>query len=129
MSAALRRKAAGMIAVSRPSSAPCHTNCTRAHPSACATGSRSRTSIMFIVHLPTGGRALIVVSGAVAAPIEQLADLAELLGAGAAPRQRLHAQRGGRAAERAVEQVAHQLTLGVRPRHPRLVDVRAIALV
>src|SRR6476646_4937329 len=133
MSAALRRRHASVMAVSRPSSAPCQTNCTSAQPSACATGRRTRASIMLISILPVVGTRPVVVGGRLAVPgaavVEEPPDFAELLRAGAPCGERLHHELRRGPSERAVQQVADQLTLGVGLGHAGLIDVGPIALV
>src|SRR6188508_1940330 len=131
MSGALRRNAARRSAVSPPSTAPCQTNWSRAHPIAWATGcwaSRSITLIVFLlaeavpspVHRLARGLRQAIRRLPV---VEQTTNLAQFLGRRPARRERLHHALGRRAAEGAVEEVADQLALRLRLGHPRLKHV------
>src|SRR4051812_47202667 len=108
-------------AVSAPTAAPCHTNCSSAHAVACAAGWLRTFSIAFSVITPD----LPVDAGAV----NGLPDVAQLVGRGAAGRQRLQDELAGGSAERAIEQIAHELPLRRFFAQPGPVDVRAIAFV
>src|SRR3954471_2527366 len=98
MYGALRRKPSRRSAVSTPSTAPCQTNWSRAHPIAWATGcwaSRSITLIVFLLAEAVGrrvdGRARNLRRSIRRLPIvEQATDLAQLLGSRAARREGLH---------------------------------------
>src|SRR5437867_3703669 len=61
--------------------------------------------------------------------IQQRADVAQLLSGGAAAGERLQHELRGRAAERAIHEVAEQLPLGALLAQPRHVDVGALRLV
>src|SRR5262249_36943219 len=97
------------------------TNWRSAHAVACAAGWRSKVSIAFSVITP----GLPVVAGAVDGP----ANVPELFRGRALRRERLHHELARRSAERAIEQVAHQLPLRGLLAQPRAIDVRAVALV
>src|SRR5688572_6149612 len=114
-SAALRRDNARSPAVSTPISAPCQRNCRSAHPSAWTIGCRNVSSISIIMRLPPC--------------FDQLPNLAELLGRGPPGVERLHHQLRRGPAERAIEQIAHQLPLGLLLAEPVGVDVGAVGVV
>src|SRR5687768_2869667 len=66
---------------------------------------------------------------AVAAAFNQLANLTELFRRRAPGRERLEHELRRRSTERAIEQVAHELPLGLLFGLPRLIDVRTIRVV
>src|SRR5689334_14296822 len=107
MSGALRRRPARMTAVRTPRIAPCQTNWTRAHPSACAIGWRARISITLIVLLPVcgAGRLLSPIPIGVLRLVEQPANLGQILVARAPRRECLHHELRRGPAERAVQQI------------------------
>src|SRR3954454_407744 len=121
MSEALRRSANSASAVMAPTAAPCHTNCSNAQATACAAGWRNSVSIAGIVITAT----LLVVPRVV----NGVANAFQLFRRGALGRKRLHYELAGRAAEGAIEQVAHELALRGFLAEPRAIDVRAVALV
>src|SRR4051812_24357302 len=126
-------------AVIAPSTAPCHTNWSSAHPIACATGCWiiSRSITLIVVLLPDvavagrvrGGTAGSFRGAGGPAIVEQPADLTQFCRAGSPCGERLHHELRGRAAEGAVEQIANQLALGLGLGHPCLVDMGAVRRV
>src|SRR4051812_36189879 len=98
--------------------APCHTNCRSAHPTACAAGCCSHDSIAGMVLLSPALRL-----------VNRVTDVAELLGRRALRRERLEHELHRRSAERPIHQIAYELTLRLLLAEPRAVDVRAVALV
>src|SRR3954466_2417238 len=120
MSEALRRSANSASAVIAPTAAPCHTNCSNAQATACAAGWRSSVSIAGIVitSLPVVPRV-----------VDRVANAFQLFRRSALGGERLHHELAGRAAEGAVQQVAHELALRRFLAEPCAIDVRAVALV
>src|SRR6185295_12014963 len=132
MSDSLRRRKASTTAVNTPRTAPCQTNCSSAHPMACAIGWRMKSSIMVIVLLLL--RFVAVAPGRVAslvrmeigmpsslpAALEQPADFTQFFGRRSPRREGLHHQLGRRTAEGAIQEVADQLALRLPFGHARL---------
>src|SRR6478736_1108353 len=136
MAGALRRSAASATAAMTPSTAACHTNWSRAHPIAWATGCRASRSMMLIVFLllVTVAAGFAVLTATLRAvrgltTVEQPANLAEFLGARAARCEGLHHELGRRTAERPIEQVGDQLALGLPLGHPRRIHMRPVRVV
>src|SRR5829696_5255463 len=124
MSEALRRRMASVTAVTAPMTAPCHTNCSSAQPTACAAGCRSSVSIAGIVGIVSMAN-LLLVPGAV----DQGADVFQFFGGRALRRERLHHELSRGPAEGSIEEIADQLPLRRLFAEPRAVDVRTVPLV
>src|SRR5688500_12539402 len=99
-------------------SVPCQTKWTRAQPIACATGWCKSISTAVIANLPR-----------VTSRFNQPADLGQLLRRRAMRGERLHDELRRRAAERAIEQIPHELALGLLLRQASLIDMRPVRLV
>src|SRR5262245_56046189 len=112
-------------------SVPCQTKWRSAQATACAAGCCSNGSITLMSPLPVlprlgaSGRGRSVSAGAV----DQPAYLAQLVGARAAGRERLHHQLRRRPPERAIQQIADELPLRLVLAEPRAIHVRPIPFV
>src|SRR6476469_9522342 len=140
MSDALRRRKASTTAVNMPRTAPCQTNCSSAHPMACAIGWRMKSSIVVIVLLlrfvgAAPGRVgslvrmKIGMTSSLPAPLEQPPDLTQLLRRRSPGRESLHHELGRGTAESAIQEVADQLALRLPFGHPCLIDMGAVGVV
>src|SRR5205823_8450374 len=97
---------------------PCQTKCSSAHPTACAAGWWSNASIPVMV-------GLLLLTGAV----DGASDFTQLVGRRVARGERLHDELGRGPAERAIHEIADELTLRLLLAQPRTIDVRAVPLV
>src|SRR5579872_2100897 len=130
MSAAPRRRAKSASAVIAPITIPCQTNCRSAHATARAAGCRKRAADVSLA-IVTSVVSMCATPGLLFAlhAIEDVSDLAELVGRRALGGERLHDELPRRAAECAIEQVADELALRLVFAERRPIDVRPFALV